>query len=130
MLEAAYASGQVVQIDLTDLAQRLEVFAPLQDRAVFERAAVSDWGHSVAWSDDASLDADRLLEMALEQSGRTDTLEFRRWQDRNELSLVEAAQAIGMTRRSISQYRTGSRPVPRTVLLACKGWEAERQQVA
>jgi len=30
-----------------------------------------------------------------------------------------------MTRRTVSQYRTGSRPVPRTVLLAMKGWEAQ-----
>jgi hypothetical protein len=27
----------------------------------------------------------------------------------------------------IAHYRTGSRPIPKVVGLACKGWEAERQ---
>lgn len=128
VLEATYTSGQAIRVDLTDLVARLAVFAPLQNRQVFNQVAVADWGHSVAWSEDASLDADRLLEMALEQAGRTDTLEFRRWQDRYGLSLTAAAQAIGLSRRSISQFRMGHRAVPRTVLLACKGWEVEHRQ--
>lgn len=128
ILEATYSSGQVIRVNLTDLVARLEIFAPLQDQQLFKQVAVADWGHSVAWSEDASLDADRLLEMALEQAGRTDALEFRRWQDRYGLSLTAAAQAIGMSRRSISQFRMGRRAVPRTVLLACKGWEVEHRQ--
>lgn len=126
-LEARYSSGQLVRVDMSALADRLAVFAPLRQRDVFEQAAVTDWGHSVAWSDDASIDADRLLEMALEQAGREDTLIFRRWQARHGFSLAQAADAIGMTRRSASQYRTGARPVPRTVLLALKGWDAEQR---
>ena len=65
--------------------------------------------------------------MALEQSGMIENARFRRWQDANQLSLSQTAQAIGLTRRTISQYRTGKRPVPRTVAQACKGWEVERQ---
>ena len=45
---------------------------------------------------------------------------------RNDLSLATAAEALGMTRRMITHYRTGSRPIPRVVGLACKSWEAER----
>jgi DNA-binding XRE family transcriptional regulator len=127
VIEARYSSGQVVHVDLTELAGQLAIFAPLKQRAVFERVAVEDWGHSVAWDDDANIGGDRLMEMAFEQQGRTDTVAFRRWQDRNHLSLKDAADAIGLTRRTISQYRTGARPVPRTVTLACKGWEAERR---
>jgi hypothetical protein len=74
-LEARYSGGQVVQVDLSDLARRLTVFAPLAQREVFEAAAVTDWGHSVSWTNDASIDADRLMEMALEQAGRVDTLD-------------------------------------------------------
>ena len=126
VLEAVYSGGQTVRVDMSEIADRLKVFAPLADRAVFEQAAVTDWGHSVAWSDDASIDADRLMEMALEQSGRSDTLNFRHWQERNRLSLAAAAEAIGLSRRTVSQYRTGARHVPRTVALACLGWEVDR----
>jgi len=124
-LEVRYTGGQVVRVDFSELPERFAVFADLRKPAFFRAAAVGDWGHSLEWPNGESLDADRVMEMALEQSGRTDTLEFRRWQDRHGLSLSKAAEAIGLTRRTVSQYRTGARPVPRTVALACKGWEAE-----
>jgi len=38
---------------------------------------------------------------------------------------TQAAQALGMTPRTISAYGSGKRPVPRYIALAVKGWEAE-----
>ena len=49
---------------------------------------------------------------------------------RNGLSLAKAAETLGMTRRMIAHYRTGSRSIPKVVGLACKGWEAERGRQA
>ena len=34
-----------------------------------------------------------------------------------------AAEALGMTRRMIAHYRTGSRPIPKVVGLALRGFE-------
>ena len=126
VLVATYTGGNTIRVDLTDVAQRLGVFAPLESRREFRRAAVVDFGWAVEWPCGASLDSDRLLEMSLEQSGHAANVDFRRWQDRHQLSLTDAATAIGLTRRTVSQYRTGARPVPRTVTLACKGWELEQ----
>jgi hypothetical protein len=114
-MEVRYAGGQVVTVDFSTLPKRFAVFADLAKPAFFKRAQVTDWGHTLEWPNGEGLRAGRIMEMALEQAGRTDTLAFRQWQDRHGLSLAEA---IGMTRR------TGARPVPRTVLLALKGWEA------
>ncbi|MDR2216442.1 MAG: DUF2442 domain-containing protein [Nevskiaceae bacterium] len=122
-MEVRYTGGHVVRVDFSELPKRFAVFADLVKPAFFKRAQVADWGQTLEWPHGEGLDADRIMDMALEQAGRTDTLAFRRWQDRNGLSLTEAANAIGMTRRTASQYRTGVRPVPRTVLLAMRGWE-------
>jgi len=127
-LSAAYSDGRVLQVDLSDLANRLQTFAALESPAEFTTAKVTDFGWTLEWDCGASLDSDRLIELALEQTGMADNVSFRRWQDANNLSLTDAANAIGLTRRTVSQYRTGARPVPRIVGLACKGWEAERQQ--
>jgi len=126
MLAATYTGGNAIRVDLSDVARRLEGFAPLESRREFRRAAVVDFGWGVEWPCGASLDCDRLQEMALEQQGQVANVDFRRWQDRHQLSLTDAAKAIGLTRRTVSQYRTGARPVPRTVMLACKGWEIEQ----
>jgi hypothetical protein len=44
--------------------------------------------------------------------------------------LKEAAEALGLSRRQVAYYASGEHEVPRTVLLACKGWEVERQVAA
>jgi hypothetical protein len=125
-VDATYSDGRVLQVDLSDLARRLDAFAPLESPSEFATARVTDFGWTLEWNCGASLDSDRLLEMSLEQGGLAENVRFRRWQDAHGLSLAEAADAIGITRRTVSQYRTGARPVPRYIALACKGWEAEQ----
>ena len=129
-LSASYSDGRQVQVDLSDLARRLKAFSPLEKPAEFRTAKVADFGWTLEWDCGASLDSDRVIELALEQSGLAENVSFRRWQDTNGLSLTDAANAIGLTRRTVSQYRTGARPVPRIVGLACKGWEAEHRNHA
>jgi hypothetical protein len=120
-----FTDNRKVRVNLSALTQRFEVFSPLEDAAEFATVTVADFGWSLEWGCGASLDADRVLELALEQSGLIANVTFRHWQDTNLLSLTQAAEAIGLSRRTVSQYRTGNRPVPRTVSLACRGWECE-----
>ena len=42
---------------------------------------------------------------------------------RNDLTLDTAEVALGVSRRMLAYYRSGAKPVPRTVALACLGWE-------
>lgn len=129
-MSVQYTGGQTVTVDFSELPERYDAFKELPNRDFFKRAQVTDWGHTLEWPNGEGLDADRIMEMALEQQGRTDTLAFRQWQDKHGLSLTDAAKAIGVARRTVSQYRTGARPVPRMALLALKGWEAEHGQHA
>jgi hypothetical protein len=45
---------------------------------------------------------------------------------RNGLSLKTAAEALGISRRMVSYYRTAQKSIPRAIWLACLGWEATR----
>lgn len=120
------SDGRALRIALNGLAESLSVFAPLENPDEFATARAADFGWSLEWACGASLDVDRVVELALEQVGMAANVAFRHWQDAHRLSLAQAAAAIGLSRRTVSQYRTGVRPVPRTVALACKGWEAEQ----
>ena len=42
---------------------------------------------------------------------------------RNDLTGDAAAAAPEVSRRMLTDYRSGSKPVPHTVALACLGWE-------
>lgn len=127
VLHVAYSDGRLVCFDMNPIINEYSAFATLSDTVEFATVKVADWGWSIEWQCGATLDADRVFELSLEQSGMTANVEFRHWQDKNHLSLTAAAEAIGLTRRTVSQYRTGARPVSRTVYLACKGWELERK---
>jgi hypothetical protein len=49
---------------------------------------------------------------------------FGGWMNRNKLSLSGAAEALGISRRMVSYYRTAHKHIPRSIWLACLGWEA------
>ncbi len=117
-------------VDLREPVFRLKGMRPLRDTAAFALAGVGEGGHSVVWPGEIDMGAARLLEMALEQNGRANAVEFIRWRWKLGLSLTDAAEALGLSRRQVAYYASGEHEVPRTVLLACKGWEVERQAAA
>ena len=129
-LRIIFIDGQAYTVDFRPLFETSPGLAPLRDPAAFATATViAGEGWTVTWPrHDIQIGADTLwldaqAQHALEENTRT----FAEWRARNALSLKQAAQALGLTPRTISAYGTGQRPVPRYVALACKGWEAERQ---
>lgn len=65
---------------------------------------------------------------AKEQAGEVSHEMFGGWMYRNKLSLTDAATALGISRRMVSYYRTAHKAIPRSIWLACLGWEATRPQ--
>jgi hypothetical protein len=129
-LEIEWGSGEILGVDVSHLVSRFKLYAPLKKSVVFAGAAVDAWGHAVTWPGNIDMGADALYELARTQAGEWGPEAFSAWMERNSLSLSGAAEALGMTRRMIAHYRTGSRAIPRVVALACEGWEARRARHA
>ena len=91
---------------------------------------LGDWGHSLVWPDGFELGADSLWLETLDAIGRGDARHFLEWRLVNGLSLAKAADALGLARRTVAYYSNGDRQVPKTVLLACKGWDATHRRKA
>ena len=102
---------------------RTAPFQSLAEVSVFQQVEPGDWGHSLVWPNGVEMGADSLWLDSLTVWGRDDTRAFLEWRLRNGLSLNAAAEALGLSRRTIAYY-SGGRPVPRSILLACKGWDA------
>ena len=68
-LEVRYTHGREFVLDLSALASELDALAPLRDPDQFAQVQVTDWGWTLEWACGASLDSDRVLEIALEQAG-------------------------------------------------------------
>jgi hypothetical protein len=129
-LRIAWTTGEQMEVDLAEPINRLKALAPLRDPATFGRVQVDEWGHSLVWDGEIDLGADRLYERCKEQAGEFSPGQFDAWIKANHLSLTTAAEALGLSRRMVAHYRTGSRPIPRIVALACKGWEVQHSPSA
>lgn len=125
-IEIDWSTGETLRVDLSSLTD--PPFDALRDDEFFAKMQCDDWGHGLDWPGGLDMGADRLYELGREQAGLPTASEFNAWMQRNGLSLSAAAETLGMTRRMIVHYRTGSRPIPKVVELACKWLEVERNQ--
>lgn len=119
------------RIDLTELAAGRKSLAPLRKLATFALAKVGEGGWSVAWKGGVELDADFLYRLARYQAGDSLPPEvFVAWRERNKLSQAKAALALGISVRMVKYYEDGSYLIPKTVRLACLGYENLQRKAA
>lgn len=127
-LEVHFADGSGGTVSLKESIFSLAGLAPLRDPAAFAAAVPGEYGWEVEWPQhDIQIGADTLFADMLDQRSETPADRFTAWRIRNGLSLAAASRELGVTVRTLSAYGTGARPIPRTVQLACIGWEEERR---
>ena len=120
-LEIVWSTGERLAVEVSRLIKRFKIYAPLKNTTFFAKAKADPWGHAVNWPGDIDMSADQLYELARQQAGEWGPERFDAWMASHGLSLNAAADALGLSRRMIAHYRTGSRPIPRVVALACEG---------
>ena len=124
-LRTTWSTGDVLELDVADILRKHASLAPILVPKVFAKAHVGEWGHSIEWIDE-EFGADNVYAWATEQNGGVSHQMFGEWMHRNDLSLSTAAEALGISRRMVSYYRTAHKAIPRAIWLACLGWEATR----
>ena len=132
-LQLVFRDGSAYTVSLANSFDKFPGLEPLQDKAAFAKAQIIESeGWTVEWPElDIQIGADTLwLDARAQNAVDENTRVFAQWRAENGLTLTQAAQALGMTPRTMSAYGTGSRPVPRYVALACKGWEVEHRRQA
>lgn len=126
-LRLAYADGKTFLVDLSELILTSNSLAPLRDADLFAQARVGFAGRSVDWiEDELDLGTDNLRHLAVEQAGGIGHERIWTWLSDTGLTLAQAAEALGISRRMLIYYRDGEKPIPRSIWLACLGWEAVR----
>ena len=125
-LHLTFEDGWQADVDLSGWIEHTRLFNPLQDATLFALAKLGDWGTSVVWvEDEIDMGADNLRNLAVEQAGGIGHERLIHWLHDNQLTQTQGAQAIGVSRRMLSYYLSGAKPIPKTVWLACLGWVAQ-----
>jgi len=131
-LHLVFADGVQLLVELREIIARHPSLSALSDPNLFSTAAIGEWGGSVVWNDNDQLElaADNLRARGIEQAGGYSHELIWNWMTRHKLNLDQAAEALGLSRRMLAYYRSGTKPVPRTVALALLGWEVEQNKAA
>lgn len=126
-LRLTYADDQTFEVDLGEWIATSPILHPLADTALFAQAKIGFAGRTVDWiPDELDLGADNLRNLAIEQAGGIGHERLWNWLHDTGLTLEQAANALGISRRMLIYYRDGEKPIPRSIWLACLGWEAVR----
>ena len=126
-LRTVWSTKEVLELDVGERLKKYQALKPLLQPEVFAKVHVSEWGSGIEWLDE-EFGADNVYAWAKEQAGEASHEMFGDWMARNNLSLSTAADALGISRRMVSYYRTAHKPIPRQTWLACLGWEAVKPQ--
>jgi hypothetical protein len=118
-LRTTWSTGEVLDVDVSNVL-RGPAFTEIRQPDVF--AKVHTDGFSIEWFD-TELGPDNVYAWAKEQAGEVSHEMLGNWMYRNKLSLSTAADALGISRRMVSYYRTAQKAIPRSIWLACLGWE-------
>ena len=121
-LALTWSDGTRADLDLNEMLRDKRLRA-LRESSEFSRVHIGEWGHSLEWPSGVELGADSLWLETLSASGHGDARAFVEWRLRHGLSLAKAADALGLSRRMVAYYSNGEKPIPKSILLACKGWE-------
>jgi hypothetical protein len=123
-----------LKIDMTGLIARSAHFAPLMDDPVsFAKAAIVADGLGVAWPIQTKwgrldVSASTLRRIAEEQEPMTGA-DFGEWRTVLGLSLTEAANLLGVGRRTIMGYLKKDE-LPAVVAIACRALARDRHLLA
>jgi len=118
-------------LDLVDLSAPIAAFKVLRplrgNPALFQRVAVGYLGGSLSWGGDLEIGADTVEHLALTQRPMPADA-FKSFLKRHRMTLDVAADALGISRRQAAYFASGDKPIPRTVALACRGYDADRHR--
>lgn len=126
-LRTTWSTGEVLEVDVEARLRKHAALSAILAPEVFGRVHIGEWGNSIEWFDE-EFGADNVYAWAKEQAGEVSHEMFDEWMRHNGLSLSTAAEALGISRRMVSYYRTAHKAIPRSIWLACLGWEATRPE--
>ncbi len=124
LLTVVWKNGVESTVDVGDYLRTYAIFKPLRtDEAAFKKARLGEWGWSVHWSDDMEIPSDLLWQLASEQGSAW----LRAWRNTHKMTQSEAATALGVSSRMWRYYEAGTHLLPKTVRLACAGFDVQAE---
>ncbi|HEV7690977.1 MAG TPA: helix-turn-helix transcriptional regulator [Hyphomonadaceae bacterium] len=125
-LDLVWDDGHEARIGLWSIIAGHKGLTGIKPAKAFAQVKLSKDKWSVEWPGGIDFGATQLRRWADEQAGDVmPVADFRAWMEEHRLTLESAAKGLGLSRRMVAYYASGEKPIPRTVMLATKGWSAQ-----
>ncbi|MHD0644850.1 DUF2442 domain-containing protein [Pseudomonas aeruginosa] len=117
-----YRDNAKFVVDFRAMRSKFATNLLVDDR--FATAKIGEHGLSVQWMGDENLEmaADNLRAEAIHQAGDYSHQTVIEWMHQHELTNKSGAEALGISTRMLAYYRSGEKPVPKSIGLAMVGW--------
>ena len=127
-LQLRFADSARLIVDLTSCIESTPALSRLRNPRLFASAKRGPSGRTVEFGKGSiDLASDNLRNLATEQAGGIGHERIWNWMHENELTIDEAAEALGISRRMLVYYRNAEKVIPKHIWLACVGWETVRK---
>jgi len=127
-------AGITEDVDLGEAVLRYRAFGVLRDEGFFRSGQLAENGNVLRWETSRGPVemAATMVEHAVEMSAldHMPAEAFRAWVDRHGFTYDAAADALGIARRLVAYYLSGEKEIPRTVALACAGYDSITRSAA
>jgi DNA-binding XRE family transcriptional regulator len=111
----SFDTGEVFSIDFAERVKNRPKLRPLL--AELDQGKIVDDGIAVEWPCGIDIDAQSLHRIAK-------AMGLRIWRANHGMTQATAGEALGISGRSIRLYENGTQPIPKTVTLATRGYDA------
>lgn len=112
-----FETGEQWAIDFTERSRNRPKLKPILDPETFLAGEIAEGGMALEWPCGIDIDATALYRHA-------QAMQLRQWRRAHGMSQKDAAEALGLTGRTVQTYEAGEREIPRTVILAMRGYDA------
>jgi len=125
VLQATYDDGSVAIADIADHLYGHPMLAAVRDDPLLFARFEIEQGGGLEWPNGADISPSRFWQLHLMHAKEAmHHRDFQGWMKRNGLIIDTAAPVLGISRRQAARYSSGEKLIPRTILLACKGYDA------
>ena len=125
ILRETYDDGSIAVADMAKHLYGHPMLEAVRDQPmVFARFEIEQGG-GLQWPNGADISPGRFWQLHLMRAKEAmHHWDFRAWMKCHDLIIDSAAPVLGISRRQAARYSSGEKLIPRTILLACKGYDA------
>ncbi len=127
-LAVTFDDGRRANVSLAGMLDRSAIMAPLRDPAVFNTVQLGPFGAGIEWpGQDLDLSVETLQRLIAGQdlAAPMDGAAFTAWQDGLKLTAEDVAGLLGISRRTVFNYRDGTTEVPLATRVFCRQLAAD-----